>query len=65
MIYHNTFYKLRYVHVSYVKCLFANVQKYWDLLKISLRFTKFLNLHVNSSRVVNIKNATLSGAVFA
>ena len=40
----NTFYLLRYAHVKYVKSLFTNIQKQYNMLKISLPFKKFTNL---------------------
>ena len=40
---YNTFYFLRYAHVRYVKSLFTNIQKQWNMLKISLLFKKFTN----------------------
>ena len=36
-----TFYFLRYAHVTYVKGLFRDIQKQWNMLKISLMFKKF------------------------
>ena len=40
----NTFYFLRYALVRYVKCLFTNIQKQQNMLKISLLFKKFTNV---------------------
>ena len=37
----NTFYFLRYAHVTYVENLFTNIQKQENILKISLLFKKF------------------------
>ena len=39
----NTIYFLRYVHMSYAKSLFTNIQKQQNMLKISLLFKKFIN----------------------
>ena len=41
--YQNTFYILRYEHLRYVKSLFTNIQKQYNMLKISLLFKKFTN----------------------
>ena len=41
MLHLNTFYFLRYAQVRYVKSLFTNIQKQWNMLKISLLFKKF------------------------
>ena len=41
--YYNIFYILRYANVRYVKCLFTNIQKQWNMSKISLLFKKFTN----------------------
>ena len=34
---------MRYAHVRYVISLFTNIQKQWNMLKISLLFKKFTN----------------------
>ena len=39
----NTYYFLRYAHGRYVKSLFTNIQKQWNMLKISLLFKEFTN----------------------
>ena len=39
----NAFLFWRYAHVRYVKILFTNIQKQWNMLKISLLFNKFTN----------------------
>ena len=40
---YNTFCFLRYAHPRYVKCLFTNIRKQWNTLKISLIFKKNAN----------------------
>ena len=47
ILHYNTFYFLRYAHVRYEKNLFANIQKQWNVLKISLLFKKFTNFTHN------------------
>ena len=39
----NSFYFLRYAHVSYVKSLFTNIPKQQNMLKTSLLFKKLVN----------------------
>ena len=39
----NTLYFLRYAKVRYVKSLFTNIQKEYNMLKISLLFKKLTN----------------------
>ena len=34
---------MRYAHVRYLKSLFTNIQKHYNMLKISLLFKKFTN----------------------
>ena len=41
--YESAFYFLRYAHVRYVKSVFTNIQKQYNMLKISLIFQKFTN----------------------
>ena len=38
-----TFYFLKYLHVRYVKSLFTNIQKEYNMLQISLLFKKLTN----------------------
>ena len=56
----NTFCFLRYSHVWYVKSLFTNIPKQWNMLKISLLFKKFTNF----SRILRIKNVKFLGYCF-
>ena len=60
----NIFCFLRYAHPKYVKCLFTNIHKQWNVLKISLIFTKIQTSRVNNSRVLRIQNAKFSGYCF-
>ena len=52
--------------MRYVKSLFTNIQKQWNMLKISLFFKKFTDLtsQANNARILRIKNAKLSGNYF-
>ena len=43
ILHYNTFYFLRHAYVRYVKSLFTNIQKQYNMLKISLLFKKFKN----------------------
>ena len=50
---YNTLQFLRYAHPRCVKCLFANIRKQWNTLKISLIFkknTNFMGKKVQSSQ---------------
>ena len=40
---YNAVYFLRYMHPKYMKCLFTNVQKQYNMLKSSLLFKKNTN----------------------
>ena len=51
-----TIYFLRCTHPRYMKCLFTNTRKQWNMLKSSLLFKKNTNLRVNNSRILRIKN---------
>ena len=55
-VHYNTF--LWHTRSKYVKCLFANMQKQWNMLKISIIFLKNPNFaRKNNSTFVRIKNA--------
>ena len=47
---HSTFHVLRYAHVRYVKCLFMNIQKQENILKISLLFKEIQKIHAKVTR---------------
>ena len=60
----NTFYFLRYAHVRYVKSLFTNIQKEWNMLKISLIF-KIYKLHEQITREsIELRMRNFQGIVF-
>ena len=52
-----------YISVKFTKCLFTNIQKQYNMLKISLLFQKNTNF-TNNSRILTIKNAKFSGCYF-
>ena len=55
-VHYNTF--LRHARSKYVKCLFANIQKQWNMLKIRIIFKKNPKFAgKNNSTFVRIKNA--------
>ena len=63
----STLYFLRYAPVRYVKSLFTNTQKQYNMLKISLLFKKVMNLYTsraNNSRILKIKNAKFRGCCY-
>ena len=55
------FYFLRYAHVRYVKCLFTNIQKQQNVLRISVFKINLQISRLNSSRILRIKDAKFSG----
>ena len=55
---------MRYADVRHVKSLFTNIQKQYNMLKISLLFKKFTILRANDSRIIRIKNAKFLGYYF-
>ena len=61
---YTSIYILSYVRPRYMKCLFANIQKQQNMLKISLLAKKIRTSQVNNSRILRIKNAKFSGIVF-
>ena len=61
---YNTFHFLRYVHFSYAKYLFGNIQKQQNTLKSSLLLRKIQTLRVNNSRILRIQNTKFSRYFF-
>ena len=60
----NTFYFLRYAHVRYVKIVFTNILKQYNMLKVSLHFKSLQTSLANNLRFYRIKNAKFSGSCF-
>ena len=52
-----TVYFFRYAHPKYMKCLFTNIEKQYNMLKSSLVFNRLLN----NSRILRLKNTKFSG----
>ena len=61
---YNTFYFLRYALLSYVKCLFINIQKQQDTLTLAYFLRNLQSLRVNNSRILMIKNDEIFGILF-
>ena len=63
---YNIFYILRYAHVRYVKCLFTNIQKQWNVLKINSLFKKFANFtgKFANSIILKIRNGEFARQCF-
>ena len=55
---------LRSTHPRYLKCLFTNMQKQQNMLKIAYFLRKILTLRINNSRNLRIKTAKFQGNVF-
>ena len=47
-----------------MKCLFTNIQKQQNMLKISLLFKKNINFLVNNLRILRIQNVKFSQYCF-
>ena len=61
---HNTFHFLRYVHFSYAKCLFTNIQKNRIRWKVAYYLRQIHNLQANNSRILSIQNAKFKDVIF-
>ena len=55
---------MRYAHVKYVKSLFINIQKQWNMLKLDYFLRNLRTSWGNSSRILGIKNTKFSGYCF-
>ena len=64
VLYFNSIYFLSFMHWKYMKCLFRNIQKQWNMLKIGYFLRKLQTSWVNNLRILRIKNAKLSGYCF-
>ena len=64
ILHYNTVYFLRYTQPRYMKCLFTNIQKQKNMLKVAYFLRKIQDSRVNNSRIRRVKNAKLSGHCF-
>ena len=64
VLHYKIIYFLSYAHPIYMKCLFKNIHKQWNMLESSLRFKKNTNFTIKQFENSYTKNEKLSGYYF-